>query len=116
MRNCIDVACDKVCDEAQYLVLRTPTLPWRPYPHVMAAGEIGAVTNHHPASGRTKVNAALGYVGVVDDHDHAVARRWTPNRLVLASIVFTGGVILWWFKRSVGALSRRISRLWRRHG
>ena len=99
MRNCIDAACDKVCDEAQYLVLRTPTLPWRPYPHVMAAGEIGAVTNHHPAEGKAKINAALGYVGVTDTQDHAAPRVWTPNRLMLAAVVFAAGVVLWRIKR-----------------
>lgn len=99
MRNCIDVACDKVCDEAQYLVLRTPTLPWRPYPHVMAAGEIGAVTNHHPLEGRTKVNAAMGYAGVVDGKDHAEPKVWEPRKLVVASWVFALGVTLWYFKR-----------------
>lgn len=105
MQNCIDHACDVVCSDAQYLVLRTPTLPWRPYPHTMAAREIGAVSNHHPAEGKAKINAALGYVGVTDTQDHAAPRAWTPNKLMLAACVFAAGVVLW-----------RIKRLWRRHG
>ena len=97
--NCLYVSCDKVCDEAQYLVLRTPTLPWRPYPHVMAAGEIGAVTNYHPREGGAKVNAAMGYAGVVDSEDHAKPKVWEPGKLVIASWVFALGVTLWYFKR-----------------
>lgn len=89
MQNCIDHACDVVCSDAQYLVLRTPTLPWRPYPHTMAAREIGAVSNHHPAEGKAKINAAIGYVGVTDTQDHAAPPEPFPSLLQAADVVCT---------------------------
>ncbi|MDI3489572.1 MAG: hypothetical protein PWP11_849 [Thauera sp.] len=97
--NCIDAACEAVCAEPQYMVLRTPTLGWRPYAHAMAAKRISQVTNYHPREGGAKVNAAFGYAGVVDDQDHAEPRVWTRGRLVLASWIFAAGVTLWYFKR-----------------
>lgn len=99
MQNCIDHACDVVCSDAQYLVLRTPTLPWRQYAHAMAARQIGQVTNYHPADSQAKVNAAFGYSGVVDATDHAAPRVWTPNKLMVAAVVFALGVVLWRCKR-----------------
>ncbi|MDX9717235.1 MAG: hypothetical protein RBT67_07670 [Thauera sp.] len=97
--NCLDAACDAVCAQPQYLVLRTPTLPWRPYAHAMAARQIGQVTNYHPADGQAKVNAAFGYSGVTDSADHAAPKVWAPGKLVLASWIFAAGVTLWWVKR-----------------
>jgi hypothetical protein len=97
--NCIDAACDAVCAEPQYMVLRTPTLGWRPYAHAMAAKRISQVTNYHPREGGAKVNAAMGYAGVVDSEDHAKPKIWEPGKLVIASWFFALGVTLWYFKR-----------------
>lgn len=99
--NCLDAACDAVCAEPQYMVLRTPTLEWRPYAHAMAAKQIAKVTNYHPREGVAKVNAAFGYSGVVDGEDHSAPKVWAPGKLVLASWIFAAGVTLWYFKRIV---------------
>lgn len=95
--NCIDAACAAACETPQYIVLRTPSLPWRPYPHAMACGRIADVTNHHPRDGEHKT--LMGYDGVTDAHDHAAPGVWKPWKLVLAAWMFALGVTLWRIKR-----------------
>lgn len=106
MRNCIDAACEMACSNAGYIALRTPSLRWRPYPHAMWASMLaGDIINWHPHEPASGINVLFGYVGVTDTQDHAAPRVWTPNRLMIAAIVFSLGVVLW-----------RIKRMWRRHG
>lgn len=97
--NCIDAACAAACETPQYIVLRTPTLLWRPYPHVMTCRDIEGVANYHPREGDRKT--WLGYDGITDAQDHGAPGVWTPWRLVAASWLFALGVTLWRVKRLV---------------
>lgn len=106
MRNCIDAACDTACSDAGYIALRTPSLKWRPYPHAMWASMLaGDIINWHPHEPASGINVLCGYEGIADHCDHAAPRVWTPNKLMLAAVVFAAGVVLW-----------RCKRLWSRHG
>lgn len=104
--NCIDAACEAAVAQPGYIALRTPSLRWRPYPHAMWASMLaGDIINWHPQEPAGKVSVVFGYEGVADTQDHAAPRVWTPNKLMLAAVVFAAGVVLW-----------RCKRLWRRHG
>lgn len=97
--NCIEYVCDSACEEGQYIVLRTPSLAWRPYPHVMTCRDIEGVANYHPREGERK--GWLGYDGITDAQDHGAPGVWTPWKLVAASWLFALGVTLWRLKRMV---------------
>lgn len=103
--NCIDAACDQACLSAGYIGIRTATYD-AAYPHAVFASMLaGEVVNYHPHEPAGKVNVIFGYDGATDTQDHAKPRVWTPNRLMLAAVVFAAGVVLW-----------RIKRAWMRHG
>lgn len=98
--NCIDAACEAAVAQPGYIALRTPSLKWRPYPHAMWASMLaGDIINWHPHELASGINVLCGYDGVTETQDHAKPRVWTPNKLMVAAVVFAAGVVLWRIKR-----------------